>query len=521
MWNNDRKKWYRPDYDDDADYNTNSESYYKYAGKLGNVVNKVIDRINLIFDSFDSIKIGDSKTIDSKISGTLEDKNLTLTSEAKVSATSDNGLGVVDDGLYAKNFQTDISDIYDKLSLSSNMNIVTKQKWDATSNTLYFVTKINKNDNNGHKVKVIHGFGNNGYNKPQQTASDFNELNPKYAVVSNFSPVLGGVIIQDGIILSDTQVAGCEIFAVNADGYMTSYPTHTSAQKVLADGNTDAWTGYYTIVKDGLANDISYLRPENEKDYDYLHEQHPRKIIGQDYNGNYIIITSDGRHKNSKGFTLDDATRVAQSEGCRIAFNADGGGSANTIVNGKKIGALFDNYGRTERLNTDFIAFTSDTNGKVFEREAYAVSEKAMTTSIMWDYDMYYGPQGLVNVTRQPSYIPLADSFVTFDRKLQYRLLNGTVQIWGRLLINPTITDTSVVHGPNYPIAENIDFGINDNTGIVFNAIATGDQGSGGTVKLAWDPATKNIYIYEQTDKIKKLVLDIKVSLPQFDPTQG
>lgn len=106
MWNNDRKKWYRPDYDDDADYNTNSESYYKYAGKLGNVVNKVIDRINLIFDSFANFKIGDSKTIDSKLTGTLEDKNLTLTSEAKIAKTGyKNAIQVLDDGLYVEDIK--------------------------------------------------------------------------------------------------------------------------------------------------------------------------------------------------------------------------------------------------------------------------------------------------------------------------------------------------------------------------------------------------------------------------------
>lgn len=107
MWN---KKFYRPDFDDNADYNTNSESYYKYLSKFTAVINKIIGNVN-------NAEINDTKTIKINKNGNIEDENLTLSADVKLSQdTSKNSISIKDDGLYSKDLSNDVDDLNRKIN---------------------------------------------------------------------------------------------------------------------------------------------------------------------------------------------------------------------------------------------------------------------------------------------------------------------------------------------------------------------------------------------------------------------
>jgi hypothetical protein len=82
----------------------------------------------------------------------------------------------------------------------------------------------------------------------------------------------------------------------------------------------------------------------------------PRQIIGQWGNGDYAIITCEGRDfHNSDGWTLDEAKNICRKHGLKFAYNLDGGGSTETMLGLKHINTIYE--GATGRKVPTFIVF--------------------------------------------------------------------------------------------------------------------------------------------------------------------
>ena len=66
-----------------------------------------------------------------------------------------------------------------------------------------------------------------------------------------------------------------------------------------------------------------------------IQNRNPRSLIGYVEPGHYIFVTVDGRQGTySGGLTLKESAYLMQSLGCRIAYNLDGGESAELYWNG-------------------------------------------------------------------------------------------------------------------------------------------------------------------------------------------
>ena len=89
--------------------------------------------------------------------------------------------------------------------------------------------------------------------------------------------------------------------------------------------------------------------------YDDIRE--PRTAIGQVEENHYVIVVADGRRKgwSDEGMTLKELQQVFMEQGCRIAYNLDGGGSTTMVHEGERL-----NKGSTsrERDVSDIIYFT-------------------------------------------------------------------------------------------------------------------------------------------------------------------
>lgn len=64
-------------------------------------------------------------------------------------------------------------------------------------------------------------------------------------------------------------------------------------------------------------------------------QRHPRTAIGWRADGKLILITVDGRQKQSAGMTMDELAGLMLKLGCLEAMNLDGGGSTTMIVKNK------------------------------------------------------------------------------------------------------------------------------------------------------------------------------------------
>ena len=83
----------------------------------------------------------------------------------------------------------------------------------------------------------------------------------------------------------------------------------------------------------------------------------PRTAIGQVDKNHYVLLIADGRRTDwsDKGMTLQEMQQVFVQEGCRIAYNLDGGGSTTLIFEGEKINR---SSGSRERDVSDIVYFT-------------------------------------------------------------------------------------------------------------------------------------------------------------------
>ena len=83
----------------------------------------------------------------------------------------------------------------------------------------------------------------------------------------------------------------------------------------------------------------------------------PRTAIGQVDANHYVVIVADGRRDgwSDLGMTLQELQDVFAEQGCRIAYNLDGGGSATMVLEGERV-----NKGSAsrERSVSDILYFT-------------------------------------------------------------------------------------------------------------------------------------------------------------------
>ena len=82
----------------------------------------------------------------------------------------------------------------------------------------------------------------------------------------------------------------------------------------------------------------------------------PRTAIGMVEPNHYVIIVADGRRNgwSERGMTLQDLQQAFIEQGCKIAYNLDGGGSTTLVVNGAKLNR---SSGSRERDVSDIVYF--------------------------------------------------------------------------------------------------------------------------------------------------------------------
>ena len=83
----------------------------------------------------------------------------------------------------------------------------------------------------------------------------------------------------------------------------------------------------------------------------------PRTAIGWVDGTHYVVIVADGRRDgwSDKGMTLQELQQVFVEQGCQVAYNLDGGGSATMVLNGELVNKT---SGSRERNVSDIVYFT-------------------------------------------------------------------------------------------------------------------------------------------------------------------
>lgn len=221
----------------------------------------------------------------------------------------------------------------------------TKSFRDTESNTTYYITEIPYKDKKGNILKPQIGIANDDKTFSSGLESNISFAARKNATVSINAAIYNtntlkprGIIIQSKQILWDEQLENAEILAFKDDGILITYNASLfTAQQLIDDGVVNAVTGWYSILKNG--DFTSYSSSED------AYGTHPRTIIGQKENGDYIIFNCDGRTNEDVGMNLHRCAEILKNDyNCIFAFNLDGGGSTSICYQQIKQNKNIDNY---------------------------------------------------------------------------------------------------------------------------------------------------------------------------------
>ena len=108
--------------------------------------------------------------------------------------------------------------------------------------------------------------------------------------------------------------------------------------------------GVPQLIKDGKI-EITWEQEKSSKSF--VETRHPRTAVAKLKNGKFLMVTVDGRQKESVGMNLNELAALLLELGATDAMNFDGGGSTTMFLDGKIVNKPSDKEG--ERKVSDAI----------------------------------------------------------------------------------------------------------------------------------------------------------------------
>lgn len=181
-----------------------------------------------------------------------------------------------------------------------------------------------------------------------------------------------GIVIQNGVVIKSGETAThskCLPLTIDNQGNLGYAEYNANANTLVSNGIVSAVTGFMPII-------VNYQEVPNSQwnSVEHYTQNAQRQIIGQFGNGDYAIITCEGRNfDNSDGWTIAEAQTICKKHGLKFAYNLDGGGSTETMVGLKHINTIYE--GATGRKVPTFIVFNGkSTFDKQIQEEGYLPS---------------------------------------------------------------------------------------------------------------------------------------------------
>lgn len=231
---------------------------------------------------------------------------------------------------------------------------VTIQKLrDATSNTNYYVVRVPQTRSDGTKQYPF-VYAPNGSGAGTQSTLDMN-LEKGFEMAINAGIFYSGnlpigVVIENGDLIQQGNTTAYALTVSNT-GVLNYAEPNADGQTLINSGIVSAVVGFCPIVVNHVGVDLTVYQVVTN-----YNQSAQRQIIGQYDNGDYCIITGEGRNfDNSTGFTIPQAINVCLELGLKFAYNLDGGGSTETVIGDEQLNVIYE--GTTGRVVPTYIVF--------------------------------------------------------------------------------------------------------------------------------------------------------------------
>ena len=218
-------------------------------------------------------------------------------------------------------------------------NISIKYAFDSVSNTNYTVFRINKKRFDGSDAFAFCRCIAGSVSDSSLRKTPYELANQEGWLLVTNGGTGTGLMIENSVVIDDATLpdeTGAIPLSIDNNGDLGYLDVNFvgKGQTYVNQGIVSAMCGFFPIIDN--YDDFAYPTdiPGTSSDaWQYAQ----RQIIGQFGNGDYMILTSEGRSfDNSAGLTMTDAQRICKSIGVKFAYNLDGGGSTQTVI-GKRI----------------------------------------------------------------------------------------------------------------------------------------------------------------------------------------
>lgn len=148
-----------------------------------------------------------------------------------------------------------------------------------------------------------------------------------------------GIIIRDGRIISDMtnrdqgyHLPNLDMMAQYPDGRLEVYACNErTAEEMLADGAVNVFSFGPILLRAGEINEGLYT---------HWRDTEPRHALGMIEPGHYLLISIQGRTKESKGAPLQRVAEMMRDAGVQQALNLDGGNTMALVFRGRMLNKL-------------------------------------------------------------------------------------------------------------------------------------------------------------------------------------
>lgn len=246
--------------------------------------------------------------------------------------------------------------VYDSISDDFHKNMYLDYAFDADTNANYTVLRIYKNKIDGTKQYPF--VRSPGLMSSLELSALENWqviINAGIFIMETSGQPADGVVIQNGIVVNNlpaTYHVGAMPLTIDADGNLSYAEADATGSALVSNGIVSAVCGFCPIITNYTPTS-SFPTIEH---ITHFTQNAQRQIIGQWGNGDYAILTCEGRNfDHSDGWTLAEAQVICQKLGLKFAYNLDGGGSTQTVIYKKQINTIYE--GTTGRKVPTFIVF--------------------------------------------------------------------------------------------------------------------------------------------------------------------
>ena len=223
----------------------------------------------------------------------------------------------------------DINGVIISDSFSQNMEL--DYEFDATTNANYTVLRVYRTKRDGTmqfpfvRVPSVTSVPYTALDLARLEGWDIT-INAGLGMMPQGIPV-DGIAIQNGVLLHDSPAEyhiGSKPITIDGSGNLSYTETDPSGATLISQGIISAIMGFCPIIVNYLPVD-----PPTVQHVSHFTQNAQRQIIGQFGNGDYAILTCEGRdYDHSDGWTIAEAQTICQKIGLKFAYNLDGGGSA-------------------------------------------------------------------------------------------------------------------------------------------------------------------------------------------------